>query len=74
MAGTVKLGTKVKDVITGWEGIAWSRFAYLCGEDQIGVLGVSRDGNPGVLQYFEEERLVAQNVRELVELREGVQV
>jgi len=33
----IKLGDKVKDPITGFEGIAYSRISYLQGCDRIGI-------------------------------------
>ncbi len=55
----LKLGQKVKDIITGFEGIAVSRVEYLTGCAQIGVTpSVGNDGKIPDTQYFDHTRLV----------------
>lgn len=43
----VELGCKVKDIVTGFEGIAVARAEYLHNQDSIGVRGLEpKDGKP----------------------------
>jgi hypothetical protein len=54
----VKLGSKVKDSITGYEGIAVQRIEYLYGCVRIGVEGkVGADGKVPGIEYFDEQRV-----------------
>lgn len=54
----IKLGSKVKDRITGFSGIATSHVKYLTGCDQIGVTpGVDKDGKVQDTHYFDHTRL-----------------
>lgn len=54
----VVLGTKVKDKITGFEGIAVSRTTYLYGCVRVCVEPQGlHDGKPIESQYFDEQRL-----------------
>lgn len=54
----VRLGTKVKDSITGFEGIAVQRIEYLYGCVRIGVEPlVDKDGKAAECCYFDEQRL-----------------
>ena len=55
----MKLGDKVRDEITGFEGVAVSRTEYLYGCVQIGVqpTGLTENGKPKELEYFDEQRL-----------------
>ncbi len=50
----VKLGDKVKDSITGFEGVAVSRTEYLYGCVRVGVEGSTK---PGESFWFDEQRL-----------------
>jgi hypothetical protein len=55
----IKLGTKVKDSISGFEGIATARIEYLYGCVRVLVepQGLNQDGKPIEAQYFDEQRL-----------------
>ena len=57
----VKLGDKVQDSISGFEGVAVSRTEYLYGCVRVGVEGKKK---PGESYYFDEQRLtVTTNAR-----------
>jgi hypothetical protein len=57
----VKLGTKVKDSITGFEGIATSRTEYLYGCVRVCVEPQGlHDGKPIDPMFFDEQRLEEQ--------------
>ena len=43
----VNLGDKVRDAVTGFEGIATSRHSYLTGCDRIGVQAPAVEGKDG---------------------------
>lgn len=55
----MELGDKVRDEMTGFEGIAVSRTEYLFGCVSIGVqpTGLTEKGKPRELEYFDEQRL-----------------
>jgi hypothetical protein len=54
----IKLGTKVRDKITGFEGIATSRTEFLYGCIRIGVTPkMDKDGRLGDVQHFDEPQL-----------------
>ena len=54
----IKLGDKVKDSITGFEGIAVSRTEYLFGCVRIGVEAKKRkDDGEAIEAWFDEQRL-----------------
>lgn len=54
----IELGSKVKDKITGFTGIAISHIKYLTGCDQIGVTPeVDKDGKVQDTHYFDYTRL-----------------
>ena len=55
----MKLGSRVRDIITGFEGIADSRTEYQNGCVSIGVqpLELNKEGEPGDIVYFDEQRL-----------------
>jgi hypothetical protein len=57
----VKLGSKVKDSMTGFEGVAVSRTEYLYGCVSVGVqpTGLTEKGKSQELEYFDEQRLSA---------------
>lgn len=56
---SVKLGDRVKDKVTGFEGIAVSRHSYLNGCDRINVQPlVDKDGKIPEDQTFDEPQLV----------------
>lgn len=57
----MRLGEKVRDDITGFEGIADSRTEYQNGCVRIGVqpFGLNEKGEPGDVVYFDEQRLSA---------------
>lgn len=51
----IKLGTKVRDSITGFEGIVTARAEYLYGCIRCEVAGCDK---PGEALWFDEQRLV----------------
>lgn len=54
----ITLGSKVKDKITGFTGIAISHVKYLTGCDHIGVVPpVDKDGKCQQAEYFDINRL-----------------
>jgi len=54
----IELGKKVKDKITGFEGIATSKHTYLTGCNQFGVQPpLDKDGKVPDKKYFDEARL-----------------
>ena len=55
----MKLGSRVRDSITGFAGIAVSRTEYLYGCVQVGVQPVvlTPEGKPEEIVYFDEQRL-----------------
>lgn len=54
----VKLGSSVKDVITGFAGIAIGRAEFMYGCSRIGVQPVKiKDGEPGEAFWFDEQRI-----------------
>jgi len=55
----IKLGSKVKDVVSGFSGIAIGRCEYITGCTQYGVApGVGKDGKIQESQWIDETRLV----------------
>jgi len=56
----MELGDKVKDVITGFEGIVTARASYLTGCDQLCVQpqGLDKDQKPIESRWYDENRLV----------------
>jgi hypothetical protein len=53
----IKLGQKVKDVVTGFEGIITGRAQYIYGCDQYCVVPKARDGKTAEGQWFDEGRI-----------------
>lgn len=55
----IELGMRVRDVVTGFEGVAIARVEYITGCDQFGVQppGMDRDGNLIEARYFDYTRL-----------------
>lgn len=54
----IKLGSRVKDKITGFEGIAIASVTYLTGCEQIGITPpLDKDGKLVETQYFDITRL-----------------
>ena len=55
----IKLGSRVRDSITGFEGMAVGRTEWLYGCTRIGVECTElKDGKPVEMQWFDEQRLV----------------
>lgn len=53
----VKLGSKVRDSLTGFEGIAVARTEWLYGCSRVGVEStVLKDGKPIGTEWFDEQR------------------
>ena len=52
----LKLGQKVKDVITGFEGIVTGRCEYLTGCNRVLVLAQAKDGKAGEGSWLDEDR------------------
>lgn len=66
--GTIKLGDKVKDVYSGYTGIAAGRTQWMHGCDHIGIKpeGLDKDKKPFELKWFDEpqvELVKAQEVK-----------
>lgn len=54
----IKLGLKVKDKVTGFEGVAVARIEYLNGCVQYGVKPkVGKDGKIADIEYIDENQL-----------------
>lgn len=55
----IELGDKVKDKISGFEGIAVGRTKWIHGCDRINVaqMGLGKDGEPGKTYSFDEAQL-----------------
>lgn len=71
----IELGQKAKDCVTGFSGIVTARVEYLTGCTQYGVSpGLDKDGKVMDTQYFDENRLTALSVGNLVEMRNGTAV
>lgn len=68
---SIKLGSKVTDCITGFTGIAYERSEFLVGATMIGILPKVEDNKASSISYFVEERLMAERVSELAELKNG---
>jgi hypothetical protein len=64
----IKLGDLVKDMITGFTGIATSRTEYLFGCVHIGITftGLDKDGVPVGAVGFDEQRVVVIDKRDVV--------
>ncbi len=56
---SIKLGSRVRDTITGFEGILTSRTEYLYGCVRVGVepTGLDKDGNIPETGHFDEQRI-----------------
>lgn len=67
----IKLGEEVRDVITGFKGIAYCRLTFLVGPDKIGVQPLARDNGYDDWVALDEDRLIATSIRELQELKQG---
>lgn len=53
----IKLGQKVRDKVTGFEGIATTQLNCLYGCTQFGVTPEAKDGAIKSTEYFDEGRL-----------------
>ena len=53
----IELGSKVRDQVTNFEGIAIGRSSWLIGPDTIGVQALARDGKIEDPKWFPEARL-----------------
>lgn len=53
----IMLGKKLRDKITGFEGIAIGHCRYITGCDQYGLVPPMRDGKIEPSQWFDEGRL-----------------
>ena len=58
------IGIKVKDVITGFEGIVTARCTYITGCDQFLVQPETKDGAFVESRWFDDNRLVAEEGQE----------
>lgn len=55
---TISLGSKVRDRVTGFEGIATTRSSHISGCDTYWVTpGLTKEGKPGDSQAFDVNRL-----------------
>jgi len=58
----LQLGTKVKDAITGFEGVATARTTFLYGCVRVQVEPTELlEGKPVDAQWFDEQRLIEQS-------------
>ena len=59
MSAAINLGDKVKDSLSGTEGIVICRSDWLFGCTRFGVQsqGVNKDGQPHKVEYFDEPQL-----------------
>ena len=57
----IQLGTRVKDILTGLEGVAVARTEWLYGCTRIGIESVDlkKDGKPSDSMWFDEQRVEA---------------
>jgi hypothetical protein len=57
----MKLGTPVRDVITGFRGIVWARTEYFTGCDQVAIkpTDLDKDGNTREVLWVDESRVSA---------------
>lgn len=46
MNHTIELGAKVRDRVSGWEGIATARYEYINGCERYEVAATDKDGKP----------------------------
>lgn len=53
----VKLGSKVKDTITGFEGVAVGRTEWLYGCTRIGVESCTLHEGKPLVEWFDEQRM-----------------
>lgn len=53
----IELGSKVKCIVSGFEGIATAEVKYLNGCKQYCVAGKSKDGKPGENLYIDHSQL-----------------
>lgn len=59
----VVLGDKVRDTITGMEGIATARCLYLNGCDHIGIQGPASEGKIPPIQWVDEPQVEVKKTR-----------
>lgn len=55
---TIKLGSQVEDIVSGFEGIATARVEYLNGCIQYCVTPRSKDGSKSESIYFDHGQLI----------------
>lgn len=61
----VRLGSKVRDTLTGFSGVATARTVYLYGCVRITITPTDlRDGKPGEDHWFDEQRVEVLEERE----------
>lgn len=60
MSNRIELGDRVKDGLSGWEGIAAGRYEYLNGCVRIGIAGKDKDGAPEEYVFDEQQVVVVQ--------------
>lgn len=54
--GEIKLGDTVRDVVTGFEGVAVARYSFLYGCERLSIERSDKDGKPEEC-VFDEQRL-----------------
>lgn len=54
-ASKLSLGSKVRDTVSGWEGIATSKTEWMNGCVRIGVDGADKDGAPKAYTFDVEQ-------------------
>ena len=55
----IKLGSHVKDIYTGFEGLAIAKSEWLYGCNTVGIqpMELNKDGEVGATQWFDEQRI-----------------
>ncbi len=69
MAFKIDMGVSVTDCLTGFAGIVSGRVEYITGCNQYLVSGKAAKGKSGEALWFDENRLILKNVRDLVASR-----
>lgn len=57
MENTIKLGSKVEDLVSGFQGIATAKIEYINGCQQICIAGKSIDNKPGENLYVDIQQI-----------------
>jgi len=74
MTFKIELGKKVKDSITGFNGIVTGKVEYITGCRQYLVVGKSKDNKPADSLWFDEDRLLGNPIGKKAENNGGPQL